>query len=697
MREKDSVKRVLCSRYHWFIAVVFLIKLIVMGLFSSDYQDKLFLPFVTDFIREGGNVYQRFYENGIADAFPYPIIMLLTVSSGAFLIEILNISSLFWVNFVFKIPSLIIDFISLNVLVRFFPNKRRYVAVFYYASPIVLYSVYMHGQLDLIPMGMLILALYFLTSKKDVRYRYTGGIVFTVLALLCKFHILAVLPIIFFYLQKRDSYKKAIGYVIGITVGVIIGVGSVWSTGFKELVLFNAEQSVLTQVSFSFATVELYIPIAAVLFIYLISFKISYMNRELFLNLCGIVFAVFLAFCPPMPGWYVWIVPFMALFFASINEEKYKNIVIYAGMNGLYLVYFLFLHSRQYVDLYYLQKDMSFIKFNNDVLSNGVFTLLSGVLIYLLISMYQLGVSSNNLYKRKNIPFTIGIAGDSGSGKSTLIDTIEKGLGVANLQYIEGDGDHRWERKSRFWDEYTALNPKANYLYRQADDLRELLSGSAVRRVDYDHSTGKFIAPKRIKPKKFVILCGLHALYLPQTRKNLDLKIYMDSDETLRRYWKIQRDTLHRGHTKEEVLKAIQERMPDAEKYIYPQKQYADLIVKYYDKNLKDCMVEKYEADIAIQLTLSAAINVEPIVSELRMYGIKVDYEYSDNLQDQYITFDADDMEQMHLPLERIADRVIPQLEEITRENLGEQMDAKDGIIILFLLLLISNKMQGVM
>ena len=82
------------------------------------------------------------------------------------------------------------------------------------------------------------------------------------------------------------------------------------------------------------------------------------------------------------------------------------------------------------MDLYLCKKSLEWIKYNNSVISNGTFTILSGILIYLIISMYQFGVASNSFYKRKNIPFTIGIAGDSGAGKSTFIDIVEKGLGI---------------------------------------------------------------------------------------------------------------------------------------------------------------------------------------------------------------------------------------------------------------------------
>ncbi len=694
MKEQAFVKRKI-SKFYFFILLLFLLKVVLMGVFSSEYQDRLFMPFIRDFLAGNGNPYQIAYERGNSNAFPYPPAMLFVESFGGLLIKFLSVKSVFLINFLFKLPSCIADFVGLIVLIKFFPDKRRYVAVLYYASPIIIYGVYMHGQLDLIPMAFLICALYFLASKKNDRTRYICGVIFTVLALLCKLHILAVLPIIVLYLFKRDGVSGTLKYCLGVLMGTIMGIVPFWSEGFIQLVLLNVEQNVLTKVYIDFYSVLLYIPIALVLIVYILAFKINYMNKELFLNFCGIVFSVFLAFCPPMPGWYVWIVPFMVLYFSSTSEEKYKNIMIYATLNLLYLGYFVFFHNRGYVDLYYLGRSLDWIKVDNRVFSNIAFTFLSTLLIYLLISMYKNGIASNNLYKRKNIPFTIGITGDSGTGKTTLLNLIEKGVGKDSLLYLEGDGDHKWERGSEHWEDFTALNPKANYVYRQANDLKELREGSAVRRVDYNHDTGKFTSTMRFRTKKYVVLCGLHAMYLPQTRKNLDLKIYMDCDETLRRFWKIQRDTKKRGYSKEAVIHSIEERLDDAIKYIYPQRDYADLIIKYYDKNLSDCMVDSYVPKLYAHLTLSASVEIEPLVDALEKYGIVIKYEYSDNLLNQYVTIEPDYDKNIVIPFEVIAERVIPQLDEVTRENLDQLGDLLDGILMLFLLMIISTKMQG--
>ena len=680
------------NKFAFFITAVTVVKLLLGGLFSSDYQNGLFIPFVMDFIEHGGNPYQRSVALGIGNAFPYSTVMLLMECIGGILIRILHISSTAGINLFFKVPSLIMDYVGLYYLCRLFPTKKRYVAVFYFASPIILYSVYMHGQLDLIPTVLLLVSVYNISSKHKWRYFVGGG--FLILALQSKLHIMAAVPIIVIYIFRREGLERAVLFEIFVIIGSMIVALPFFSQGFCTMVLFNLEQDVLFDIAIDFVAVKLYIPIFAILIIYLVTFTVNIINRELFISFCGVTFAVFLALCPPMPGWYVWIVPYVTVFFASIDLEKYKNITIYAILNFLYLIYFFFLYSKNMVDLYFLEHDLSFIKIHDARLTNLFFTLMSGMLVYIVLCMYQLGIMSNSLYRRKGIPFVLGIAGDSGVGKSTLINILERCLGRRNLIYIEGDGDHRWERGDRHWTEVTHLNPKANYLYRQAAHIQCLRNGGSIYRIEYDHNTGKFLESDKIKPKKYVILCGLHSLYLPQIRKNLDLKIYMDVDEKLRRYWKIQRDTISRGYSKETIIRQIEDRMPDAERYIYPQKQYADMIIRYYDAQLTDCLVDGHNVKLSLCVTISAAIDVEPLSAELSAYGLEVGFDYSEDLQMQTINISADDLEAMEIPVEEIANRLIPQLEEVTQEAL-DYGSAKDGIVVLFALLLISNKMLG--
>ena len=88
---KVVMKKDILVPFHYFVICGTIIKLFLMAIFSSDYQNKLFYPFIMDFIDNGGNVWQRFYDNGIYNAFPYPVVMLIVESIGGMLIKILGI------------------------------------------------------------------------------------------------------------------------------------------------------------------------------------------------------------------------------------------------------------------------------------------------------------------------------------------------------------------------------------------------------------------------------------------------------------------------------------------------------------------------------------------------------------------------------------------------------------------------------
>ena len=680
--------------YKFQLLIVFLTvwKLLLMGLFTSDYMERIFVPFVSHFICYGDNPYQYFYEANQTNMFPYPVFMLLMESAGVLLTDIFHVQAVFWCNLLYKLPSLFFDFLGLYFLLKMFPSKKKYVVVFYFASPIIMYAVYMHGQLDIIPTALFLGALYYMSYAQKRNYVVSG--IFLTAALLSKLHILAVLPIVFIYLYKKETIRTAVRYACGVALGVAVGILAFLSPGFVNLVLLNSEQGILTQIVFDYTSVQVYIPIAAVVFVYLIAFGVNLMNKELLFSFCGVVFAVFLALCPPMPGWYVWIVPFIAFFLTNVDMGKYKNSIIYMLLNGLYLIYFIFFHTREYVDLYCLGKDLSFLKVDHPVGENLLFTLLTVTLLYIIFELYQLGVASNSLYKRRNMPFTIGIAGDSGSGKSTLTGIITDCLGEQNLLFLEGDGDHRWERHEEQWNEYTHLNPKANFLYRQAAQLQQLRYGVNVKRVEYDHDSGRFTTARKIHPKKYVVLCGLHSLYLPQTRKNLDLKIYMDIDEELRRYWKMERDMDARGYSREAIADQIEGRTADAAKYIYPQKKYADVLIRYYDKELIGHEKKESAEEISVKLTISAAIDIEPLVDELKNCGIRVSCDYTEDLTMQTVDIAAEDIRGVAIDVKRLASRLIPQVDELTTE-LNTDGEGLTAILQLFLLLIISDKMQN--
>lgn len=680
------------KKFEAFIIIVLILKIIAMGFFSSDYQNNLFMKFIYGFINEIGNKGfsnpYSIFKNEI-NLFPYPPIMFLIELIGG--IISIGVKNIFIKNILFKIPSLVFDLLGLYFLVKMFPDRRRYIGVLYFASPIIFYATYMHGQLDIIPTVFLLGSLYFLINKRN-------NMIFSImlaLALSSKLHILAIIPLLYLYIYKKDGFveaTKSVGISFLLTILIILPFFDT-ENNFMKMVIMNKEQKGVTSIFLQYQNNRIYFSILAIMCIYLKAFSLKKINKNLLYSFCGVLFSIFLILVLPMPGWYVWIVPFITIFFVNVSMDKYVNIYIYLFLNILYGIYFIFAHKTTYTDLYFINYNLNFLKVPNAMFINIVFTMLTAVLTYTSYMMYQLGIAESLFYKRKNKSFSIGISGDSGAGKSTLIEMIKNIFGEKNILFLEGDGDHKWERGDEMWKQITALNPKANYIHKQAEDLNKLRRSQNVFRVEYDHDTGKFTESSKVKSKPYIVLCGLHALYLPKMRKNLDLKIYMDVDEKLRRYWKIQRDVYQRGYKKEKVLEAIEQRMPDAVKYIYPQKKYADILIRYFDQNLEDYTIENYNVKLDLEITLNADVDLEDLILELQKNGIYPRQDYKEDLTKQTVIFYGEELNQKSINFREISEKIIPNLDEILNKDLNYENNL-NGIIELIILVLISYKMR---
>ena len=680
------------KKFEAFIIIVLILKIIAMGFFSSDYQNNLFMKFIYGFINEIGNKGfsnpYSIFKNEI-NLFPYPPIMFLIELIGG--IISIGVKNIFIKNILFKIPSLVFDLLGLYFLVKMFPDRRKYIGVLYFASPIIFYATYMHGQLDIIPTVFLLGSLYFLINKRN-------NMIFSImlaLALSSKLHILAIIPLLYLYIYKKDGFveaTKSVGISFLLTILIILPFFDT-ENNFMKMVIMNKEQKGVTSIFLQYQNNRIYFSILAIMCIYLKAFSLKKINKNLLYSFCGVLFSIFLILVLPMPGWYVWIVPFITIFFVNVSMDKYVNIYIYLFLNILYGIYFIFAHKTTYTDLYFINYNLNFLKVPNAMFINIVFTMLTAVLTYTSYMMYQLGIAESLFYKRKNKSFSIGISGDSGAGKSTLIEMIKNIFGEKNILFLEGDGDHKWERGDEMWKQITALNPKANYIHKQAEDLNKLRRSQNVFRVEYDHDTGKFTESSKVKSKPYIVLCGLHALYLPKMRKNLDLKIYMDVDEKLRRYWKIQRDVYQRGYKKEKVLEAIEQRMPDALKYIYPQKKYADILIRYFDQNLEDYTIENYNVKLDLEITLNADVDLEDLILELQKNGIYPRQDYKEDLTKQTVIFYGEELNQKSINFREISEKIIPNLDEILNKDLNYENNL-NGIIELIILVLISYKMR---
>jgi uridine kinase/Gpi18-like mannosyltransferase len=565
------------SRLQGLLVLCLVLKLVAMTLFSSGFENELFLPFVRHFLDYFDNPWDYFYTRSPkGDEFPYQPLMLYIVAFfcaplkflGGWDNELLR-------NFFFKLPTLLADCAIAWFLFRMPPAQWRHVIWFYFLSPIVLYACYMHSQLDLIPTAFLFASFFYLKNNKFLPAYVLYG-----LALATKLHVLAAFPLIVIYLYRNKKVEQVANFaIVSMAVYLLFVAPYFTSPGFQHLVMANQKQSRLLEVYATIGNLKLYLPILATFVAYGRFALYPKINTDLLDAFLALVFSLIVLLIVPAPGWYVWMTPFVSLFMIKYYRKNRQLVAPFLWLNFFYLVYFILFDKPEYVDLVFMSQPCQF-KIDSETLRGFVFTLLEVGLLSNIVLCYRAGVRSNSIYKRDHA-VVIGIGGDSGAGKSTVLADVKHMLSGRVVE-LEGDADHKWERGDEHWQTLTHLDPKANFLHRQADTILTLKRGRSAKRVEYDHSTGQFTDPHVVEPNEFVIMSGLHTFYLPKMRKLIDFKIFMDTDYALNARWKMLRDQKERGYSEEEIIKQIESRRPDSDKFIAPQKEFADLVIRYY-------------------------------------------------------------------------------------------------------------------
>lgn len=300
-----------------------------------------------------------------------------------------------------------------------------------------------------------------------------------------------------------------------------------------------------------------------------------------------------------------------------------------------------------------------------EVIVSLAFTFLQAMLFLNMYSIYKEGVSLYTKHKLYYRPFLLGIAGDSGSGKTTLTDLLVDIFSIRNTTVVAGDDMHKWERENEMWQDYTHLDPVANELHSDIQNVYTIKQGNAITRRQYDHTTGKFTEPKIHEAKRLVIFEGLHAFFLDKARKAFDLKIYIAPEDQLRLHWKILRDSEKRGYTKEEVVTALEKRKDDSEKFIAVQERYSDIVISLRNNTSLGKTIGEKDVKLSLSLFITCAndIYLQPLLDEVTSY-CTVDYLITDEKQRLKFTGTID-----AFSVQTIAEKLFPELNDISSEK----------------------------
>ena len=239
-------------------------------------------------------------------------------------------------------------------------------------------------------------------------------------------------------------------------------------------------------------------------------------------------------------------------------------------------------------------------------------------------------------------PLIVAVCGDSGSGKTTLTDGMVRVFGQNRVTHICLDDYHTLDRTTRLHTGITALHPDANNLALMTEHIRCLAHGESIIKPVYNHKHGTFADPVLFEPADIIIVHGLHPLYTEELRNLAHVHIYLDPETALLQQWKIMRDSTSRGYTVEQVREQMRIRRRDSRIYIQPQKQYADIIVRfsrgslyYRTRDLAHLDVRLIEAKDAPKIDLSDVLEASRDSHDGVRPGLRyVEEEYAGKLRD---------------------------------------------------------------
>jgi uridine kinase len=557
----------------------FLIRLSLIITFYPEIHSSLFIPFITNAVQITNlDIWQSWISiNGRSDAFPYGIGMALPLAIPIFVYSKFISISLELGHLIFGATLLLIDFLALRVIIKV---TRNYKSILLYAfSPLAIYITYFHGQLDLIPSILFLCTLITLKFRKML---WAG--VFLGITISAKLSFLLIVPFLVIYYINNPRTRKTLnkmtfGFIFTI---LILQVPLLFSNGYQKMVLETPEATRIFYYTINLAstsTILIFPTVYAGLLLWL--WRAGRTTDDVLISFFTASLIAIGIFAPGAIGWLFWGIPLLAIIAA---RKSLSFFVLNFAFQTLAIVAYANQAKGANSKIWKIDFD-SLLDAKSPLIQSLLETAFFCLGILIIFSILRTAVSSGDIYGLNSKPISLAIAGDSGVGKDTLTNNLIEVFGDEGTSIIYGDNYHRFERDSLKWRDYTHLNPEANEINLLISDVRKTLRREPVLRRIYDHNTGRFTDPIKIKSGDFVILNGLHSLSLGKTQEEIDLNIFLSMSEQLRIKLKTRRDLGQRNETKEHIASQIHARSGDAMKHIMTQIKNADLVFKINEVN----------------------------------------------------------------------------------------------------------------
>ena len=197
----------------------------------------------------------------------------------------------------------------------------------------------------------------------------------------------------------------------------------------------------------------------------------------------------------------------------------------------------------------------------------------------------------------------IGIAGGTGSGKTTITRKLMECFGP-DVSVIHHDNYYK-AHHSMSYEERSKLNydhPNAFDTDLLIRDLRQLKAGQPISCPVYDYSIhDRSDKTLTVCPTRVIIVEGILIYENRELCREMDIKLYVDTDADVRILRRIVRDVRDRGRSLESVIdQYLTTVKPMHEQFVEPSKRNADIIIPQGGHNqvAMEMVVERVRAHL---------------------------------------------------------------------------------------------------
>lgn len=183
----------------------------------------------------------------------------------------------------------------------------------------------------------------------------------------------------------------------------------------------------------------------------------------------------------------------------------------------------------------------------------------------------------------------VGIAGGTASGKTTVARKVHEALSPSRVAFIDQDSYYK-DLKHLSLDERREVNfdhPDAFDTELLESHLQQLKSGKAVEKPVYNFVTSTR-EPRTVpvNPAEIILIEGILVLHMEQVRKELDVRIFVETEDDVRIIRRLTRDIKERGRDFDHVVhQYFRHVRPMHMGFVEPSKRWADIIVPHGGNN----------------------------------------------------------------------------------------------------------------